>query len=138
MKTRREFMAGAAIMATGAAVGFGCGKVHGPVDFNTNFFGPLTLKGILSSDEKTDSFQIKIVTKYAPHVYVNFKLSEIRRAVTSRVYMQARVSNHEGINDRMPVYALRDGGNMVFVTAMPGDRSPSSFWFDLEDVKRVL
>lgn len=137
MKTRREFMSGAAMMAAGAAVGFGGGKVHGPVDLYFEFFGPTKLKTILSSDEKTDSFEIKVLTTGVQNILVNFKLSDIRRAAARQVCVQLEVSNENGTTDQMAAYVRPEAGNMVFVTAVNGE-SESKFWIDLEDVKRVL
>ena len=137
MRTRREFMAGAVMMAAGAAVGFCSTKVHGPVDLNFEFFGPIKLKTMLSSDEKTDSFEVRVLAAPGPDTFVRFKLSDIRRAVSELTYTQAEVSNRNVPTDKMPMYMHLESGKLMFVTAIH-DAESSRFWMDLADVKRVL
>lgn len=138
MRTRREFMAGAAMMAAGAAVGFGSGKVHGPVDLHFDFFGPVKLKTMLSSDEKKDSFEMRVLAAPGPDTFVHFKLSDVRRAARELVYVRAKISNRDDATKKFPVYAHPEAGNLVFVTAISQDGDSNKFWMNLEDVKRVL
>lgn len=137
-RTRRAFMGSAAMLAAGAAIGMGGRiKTHGPVSLKADIFGPITFKTILSGDEDRNIFGVLIVTKEAPEINVEMKLSEIRRAVesgSSRVLAKAKNSQGDG---ELWVDAVRSGARLNFLVAERVG-PPTPLWLELADVKRVL
>lgn len=139
MKTRREFMGEAAMLAAAAAIGPGTRKIHRPVDFHVDFFGPYTLNSVLSSDEKEDSFEIRIPgNAHIPDIFVWFKLSEIRRSTVQRGISEMTVVDGLGKGSTGKAHVYPEEGNLVFLIQRPSDPAGTRFWLALEDVKWVL
>lgn len=140
MKTRREFMAGAALMAMGAAVGAGKAvKEYGPVYFHADIFGPVKLETVVSADDERNVFEIRFLSKEGSDLFVKLDLRKIRSvAEWGNASMTAKLSNSDGEKCSVPVYAANVLNKMSFTTAWPGDRLSTGFWVALEDVKRVL
>ena len=139
MKTRREFMAGAAILAAGSAVRPGRAiKTYGPVYFDVDIFGPVKLTTVLSADEERNLFEIKILSKDGQDLFVRLDLSRIRSvSVYGSTRTIAKVSNAEGEKCSMPVNVTKIRDILSFTTVWPnGDAS--SFVVTLSDVKKVL
>lgn len=132
--TRRAFIGSSAFLAAGAAFGIGRRiKTHGPVDLKTDIFGPITLRSILSADEDRNIFGVRVLANNAPSILVEMDLSKIKTAMESgRSCLTVKVVDKYG-----SVEAVRQGGRLSFLVA-ERTGSPTPFWLEVADVRRVL